>query len=253
MAPSHDGMLADQLVKAQGLTVKARHDPHWLLASLPWHAVSDGPFPGHGCASDRETAVTIAAMESVERESQFGKRHVDVVTIDSAAALGDCAVDVRTFGLYSDEQYRRWGTELSPFSPSRPVAWVAATRLRDSREVLVPLEMVHPRAATPGPPLAFETSSGTAAGFSPDAALASALCEAVERDAALLWWYARTMTTHLDLSESAGIVEDLRMLTTARFVVVPRLLSTITGLSVVMLIVLRGAQSAIGFGCALTL
>lgn len=247
-----DATQPDDLAAGFGLTVTAHHDPDWALQRSAWTAEASGAgvLPGHGSGPDRAFAATIAVMESVERASQFGQTHTPVVTVDSAAALGSAAVHVPSLGLYAEEQYRRWGSDLARYSENAPVAWVAGTRLRDSREILVPLEAIHPRAPTPGPPLVFETSSGTAAGTTQGGATASALCEAVERDACLRWWYTRTPTVGVELSASTTTAEDLERVAALGFVVVVRRLSAKAALPVVMAAALRGHQAVLGVGCA---
>jgi ribosomal protein S12 methylthiotransferase accessory factor len=55
----------------------------------------------------------------------------------------------------------------------------------------------------PGPPPPFRLSTGCAAGTTRDAARLNALLEAVERDAAALWWRARRPARALDLGVPA--------------------------------------------------
>ncbi len=244
--------LVGHLLAALGVTITARHDPEGPIAGGSWTATSEGAetIAGHGCGPDRTSAVLIALMESLERTSQFGAQATPVATVDSATALGPRAVHVPDLGLYTPEQYRRWPADFAPFDDRAPVAWVRGRRLNDGSEVLVPIEAVHPHAPTPGTRVVLETSSGTAAGTDPQSALAAALCEAVERDACLRWWHTRPSTTTLDLSSSADLGLAQERLAATGFVLVARLLPSVTGLPVVMVVALRGAEAAIGAGCA---
>jgi ribosomal protein S12 methylthiotransferase accessory factor len=74
-------------------------------------------------------------------------------------------------------------------SPDAELSWYRATRLIDSREVLLPADLCLRRPSAQQevkPP--FPLGTGSAAGRSWDAAALHGLLELIERDAASLWW-----------------------------------------------------------------
>ncbi|MPQ96991.1 hypothetical protein GB931_03440 [Modestobacter sp. I12A-02628] len=76
----------------------------------------------------------------------------------------------------------------SDYTPDRPLQWLPMTRLRDGEQVLVPAELVAstpddlPGAPPPGGWLTTPISNGQGAHTDPDAAVAHALLEMLQRD-----------------------------------------------------------------------
>jgi ribosomal protein S12 methylthiotransferase accessory factor len=88
---------------------------------------------------------------------------------------------------------------------------------------LVPCEFIYPNACLGRrPPLVCETSSGTAAHLDQPRARLAALCEVVERDAAMLLWYRQPPTATLTSKDISNpeITEDLERLRSLGYVVV---------------------------------
>ena len=71
--------------------------------------------------------------------------------------------------------------------PEREIAWVAGRRLRDGREILIPLERVGMSGVRDDLPLLCQHTNGLASGNDRDEASFHGLCELIERDAATLW------------------------------------------------------------------
>ena len=111
----------------------------------------------------------------------------------------------------------------------------------------MPLELVHPAARIAEAPLAADTSSGTAAHSNRQAAVVMAVCEAVERDAALLWWHRRTRAPVVsDLAGSAAAAAE-RLRAAGHVLVVCRLDQDVT-VPTFLAIALRGRRAALGLG-----
>ncbi|MEV3859224.1 YcaO-like family protein [Streptomyces sp. NPDC050095] len=134
------------------------------------------------------------------------------------------ALDPADLPLYTPRQYATAGFPFLPFTADSPVHWVEARSLTRDAPVHVPAFLVYsawrqmPRPR-PEPPHVFPPLGGTAAGAGAGQAVAGALAEIVERDAAALWWAAAQPLPSLPLPE------DLRpLLAGARHEVDVRLL-----------------------------
>ncbi|WP_245273606.1 YcaO-like family protein [Mesorhizobium sp. WSM3224] len=92
--------------------------------------------------------------------------------------------------------------------------WVPARRIDDGRQGYLP-ETLFIRSASRG---AWATSCGCAAGITHQAALTSALLEAIERDAAAAWWRSRRggQLIGLEALASAGVLDLLARIRQAR-------------------------------------
>lgn len=201
---------------------------------------------GFGAAATAEYARNVAVMECAERWTQFAQPAPAVVR-DTFAALGDAAICPLDFGLYAASQYRRPGFPFAPFDERVPLEWVAATDVHTGEERLVSLEFMHPNAVRGRPRLMAETSSGTAIDLDARTATEAALCEAVERDAVLLFWHRRPRTRVEPLSAlPAGPRAELAAARrSGRVVVVCRLASDIA-LPAYLVLALRGTAVACG-------
>ncbi|MET7736967.1 YcaO-like family protein [Streptomyces sp. NPDC005402] len=132
------------------------------------------------------------------------------------------ALDPRRLILYSARQYATPGFPFRPFGPDSPAHWLEARSVTRGTPVLVPAFLVHsawphmPRPL-PEPLYAFPAVGGVAAGPTEDFALTSGLEEAIERDAAAVWWANAHPSPALPadarlrrLSEGAGRAFDVR-------------------------------------------
>ncbi|MGI5148109.1 YcaO-like family protein [Plantactinospora sp. CA-294935] len=163
-------------------------------------AVGGQVVDGFGAAPTPAHARLVAALECAERWAQFG-RCAASVTRDSYAGLGDVALYPPDLGLYAPAQYRQPGFGLAAFDARAPLEWLPVADLVTGARRLVPVEFVHPRAPLGRPALVAETSSGSAAHTEPGRARLAALCEVVERDAAMLLWHRRPAAPVVPLGE----------------------------------------------------
>ena len=187
-------------------------------------------------------------MECAERWAQFGRTTKPVVR-DCAAALGSVALDPRVFGLYASHQYERPDSDLVPFDPQAPWDWLSVEDVATGAQRLVPVEFVHPRARRQRPQLVAETSSGTAISFDAGHAVEAAICEVVERDAAMLLWYRRPQVPVLSLGHlPAAVAPDLRAITAAGFVTLIARIDIDVAVPTFLVLALKGARFSYGLG-----
>lgn len=205
-------------------------------ASATWHGWATGEEP--------ETAADLATIECAERWAQFEGADLLVVR-GTIRELAHPVVNPVDFGLYSEAQYVRFGSRFARFDPDQPRSWVTVVCLDDGSQRLVPLELVRPGAKMVEPPLAAETSSGTAAHTDRHSAVTAAACEVVERDAAMLWWHRRTSAPLVtDWPDSAATA--LTCLRANGFVVVAARLDQDIAVPTCLAIAFRGRQVALG-------
>lgn len=204
---------------------------------------------GTAAGDTPEIAQHRALMEAFERTTQF-----DRVPPGLFIARGNdltCAVDASRWGLYADAQYARPGFPCARYDSAERRAWVAVRDVANGASRAVPSEFVFPRSAV-AHPLVRETSSGTAAAASHEAALETALCELVERDAIMRFWYRHTRA-HLmppTLLDDAGAREDIDGLAERGFVVTIIQLAAAVALPVVAVVAERADGFAFGSAAA---
>jgi ribosomal protein S12 methylthiotransferase accessory factor len=164
-------------------------------------------IPGTGgTALTREVALAKAIGESVERYcGEFC--HPDSITVSPFRDIRACAIDAARFALFHPTQY---GPRF-PFqaaSQDAATSWTPARSLTDGRDVLVPAAMVHVSASGgDGEPLTDVTPvSGYACGNSYEEAVLSGICEVVERDAFMIFWYNRLALPGFDLRAAGSPV-----------------------------------------------
>jgi ribosomal protein S12 methylthiotransferase accessory factor len=115
-------------------------------------------------------------------------------SFDELTRGGARAVDPRELVLFSDEQYANPRFPFIPFARDTRTHWVRGNSLVDGGEIFVPaslafvnwnsgLSLYSPRTNPAYYP-------GIAAAATREAALANAVEEVVERDAAMVWWWS---------------------------------------------------------------
>ncbi|NDU71191.1 TOMM precursor leader peptide-binding protein [Actinomadura sp. DSM 109109] len=196
-----------------GLIRSVRHSAHGLFptATAPVGLrVSEQEEIGFGRQTSYLAAEVTAIAEALERlgGSQPGGRRTAVRT--TLRKLDGQAVDPRSFGLHSPEQYAEPGFPFSEFSDDLELPWVWAWSLRDARPVLVPECLAYYEILyrpTGYPALAYEISNGCALGGSLTEAALHGIFEVAERDAFLMTWYARRrpVELRLDPRKDAGL------------------------------------------------
>lgn len=168
-----------------------------LTAALP-HVVTSGGgdlreeiVGGSGTHVEFATAWVKAMVEAAERYATMVFEPDDFI-IASARELGTRALDLDRIPRCSAREYADPRCPLRPLRPDEPMRWVRGVSLMTRREVLVPAIMTH-LYLQPGENERFwvPISTGVAAHTDLAAALVSALCEAVERDATALTWLTR--------------------------------------------------------------
>ena len=132
--------------------------------------------------------------------------------------------------------------------------WVAGRRMPDGRPVLLPADLCLRRARGPaGSAPLVNVGTGCAAGPTIEAATISALLEAIERDAAALWWAGGRPPRPLSLEAGAAVgaeafLAQLRGGVTTRH---SRLLDITTDLGVPCVAAVSLALDGSGFACGL--
>jgi ribosomal protein S12 methylthiotransferase accessory factor len=203
---------------------------------------------GFGAAPEPEQARLVAVMECAERWAQFGRSDAPAVH-DSYAALAGPAVCPLDFGLYAPFQYRQPDFGLAGFDERALLEWVQVTDVATGERRLVPVEFVYPRAPLSRAPLVAETSSGSAAHTDPGRATVAALCEVVERDAAMVLWYRRPLSPVLPVrSLPDPVAGDLAGVSRAGFVVSAARIDHDVAVPTFLVIALRGRSFGYGLG-----
>jgi ribosomal protein S12 methylthiotransferase accessory factor len=157
-------------------------------------------IPGTGgTALTQQHALVKAIGESVER---YCGEFYDPASIvfSSSRKLGESCIPARRFILFHAMQYDR-SFPFRTVSDDDVIGWVEAYSLTREQKVLVPARMVHFSYNPAGKEPLFEMSpvSGYACGSSVEEAVLSGICEVVERDAFMLFWYNWLPVPSLDL------------------------------------------------------
>ena len=143
---------------------------------------------------DEESARTAAIAECIER---YCGNWVDEATLVERShrelvARGEHAVDPERLTLHSAAQHGAAGFPFVPFTRELRVHWIRGECLTCDRPAWIPASLVHVNwyvgRHAADPPTNYAMFSGIAAGATWDAALASGLEEAIERDATMIWW-----------------------------------------------------------------
>ncbi len=190
-----------------------------------------------------------AIMECLERLAQFGTEPENV-RVATAESLGEAAISPNAFGLYSDAQYAAPGFPFAPYSKKAPLEWVEVIEVGTEQPRFIPVEFVYPRAKQHRQLLVAETSTGTAAHTSRDAACLAAFCELVERDSLLMFWHRQPPTALISIDSPANpAAHDLEVIRSKGFVVVLCELNYDLGIPCVLALAMKGGRLAAGAGC----
>jgi ribosomal protein S12 methylthiotransferase accessory factor len=195
-----DVLLKDYLDTRSGLFNANLHDlvsPFaGVCVNLPSFLAGDVVTAGrsHSYAESELTAV----LEGLERYCGMIPRGKRSVVRDSYNRLAAQALDPRTTGLYSKEQYELPDFPFEPFDPDRPIDWVWGYSFLQECPLLVPESLAYYSSGF-GESFVQEGSNGCALGGSLEEALFHGLLEVVERDSFLIAWYARLPLPRLDI------------------------------------------------------
>lgn len=137
----------------------------------------------------RDQAIAGAIGEAVERYSAAYVPTEEVV-LASHASLGPDAVAPSSLVMYDESQYADPDFPYRPVHPEDSVGWVTGYSLRRHRPVYVPAFAVYQpyRGTEDEEPVVQQVTTGLACGNTPEEAILAAVCEIVERDAAMLMW-----------------------------------------------------------------
>ena len=248
--------LAARAAARRGLVVKERRVDRRPLGSVRFvaRAATDGLSPlvaGYGSGT-REQARVVAVMECLERQAQFREDVPSADAVASAQELEPDAISPAAFGLYDRAQYAAPTFPCAPFVPSAPLEWVEVEEVEDGTPRLVPIEFVYPNVPLPRRRLACETSSGCAAHIGSAQATLAAVCELIERDAAMLFWYRQPETALLTIDglAAAGVADKVDGLRRLGYVVAVGDLDYDLGIPCFLALALQGNRFAYGLGCA---
>jgi ribosomal protein S12 methylthiotransferase accessory factor len=138
---------------------------------------------------NRDQAIAGAIGEAVERYSAAFVPYEQLV-IGSYSSVADNAVSPRSLTLYGDDQYERADFGYKPFDDEHPIGWVTGYSLTRGRPLLVPAFAVYQpyRSRIGESPVVQQITTGLACGSTLEEAILSAICEVIERDAAMLMW-----------------------------------------------------------------
>jgi len=157
-----------------------------------------------------EEAAMGAIGECIERYCCAVYDH-DELTYASQRELGDTAIGMDRFALYSQRQQAHPDFPLSAWQPELPIHWVQGEVLGsgESRRVPACLAYIpyvhHPDESRTRDLLALAVSSGQACHSDPAAALLSGLCEVVERDAFMITWLKRLAVPRIEWEHDAEL------------------------------------------------
>jgi ribosomal protein S12 methylthiotransferase accessory factor len=211
-------LIRDYYDSRTGLLTSKLHDLASPFATvhmkLPSFALGDQIAGGrsHSYAASELTAI----LEGLERFCGQTPRGGRYVVSDSLNRLRRMALDPRSVGLYSAEQYALPDFPYEPFDPDSPLDWVWGYSLTRERPILVPESLAY-YSSYWGGGVVQEGSNGCALGGSVEEAILYGMLEIVERDSFLMSWYGKLPVARLDPA-SAEDPELLLMLETVRAV-----------------------------------
>ena len=211
--------------------------------------------PGHEDEGPVSTAGSgLAFAQAFERCVGEGAEFLS--QIEAADDIVDCGhpADV-PHGLESDalSAMQAMLPQANGRNPSA-LDWVAGRRLGDARPVLLPADLCLRRMrAANGPAPLVSVGTGCAAGPTIEAATISALLEAIERDAAALWWSGGRPACPLSLEAgaAAGAEAFLAQLRGGMATRHSRLLDITTDLGVPSIAAVSMDPGGGGFACGL--
>jgi ribosomal protein S12 methylthiotransferase accessory factor len=150
-----------------------------------------GGTTGGGCGFDHNAAAGKALAEALERYSLCVYDPQKFIWGSFQELERRSAVDPRKFACFSEKQFKdRSYFKDHYFDAQTRFQWTHAQSLFDSQRYLVPAQLVFmPYERGEGEPIIRQTTTnGAAAGSSWEMAAYNALCEAIERDAFMIFW-----------------------------------------------------------------
>ena len=168
---------------------------------------------GSGVGADADEALTRALAEALERHSLSLWNPREIVHASFKEMKHKGAVDPRRFNFFSKNQTEGNLFSKSRVSDDRSIGWVRARSFVEGKRCFVPAQLVYifyENEHAQEPLFWDTTTSGSAAGSSFEEAACRAICEAIERDAFLIFWLNTLAPPHIDL-DSIDIPQAKKM------------------------------------------
>lgn len=200
-----------------GATLRSARGARFVCAAADLtgeHVLRDQPKPRQGFyhlgggGLFFEEAIIRALGETCERYGQFvsGTKAAPSyrwATYGEMLASDDRVVDLRGFGMYSEQQYALKGFPFKPFSDRDHLTWVRATSLVTGQPTWVPAQLIlvgyTVKAALGEPWLNAAVTTGGAAHVRPELTLRNGLLELLQIDAAMGHWYSPSTAPRIRL------------------------------------------------------
>jgi len=182
---------------------------HLFTASLENHSseriVAITHLGGSGASLQKERAMWKALCESMERYcAVFGVQEKPIIKT-SYRAIKHKAINPNEIVSFSEEQKRLELYQKSRFNDDTAFSWVGGFSLDTGNDVFIPAQVVSLRGTYQDEEnvIKLPISTGQAGGFSLEEAIYAGLCEAIERDAFMIYWLNRLTPTRIDTSSIA--------------------------------------------------
>lgn len=162
---------------------------------------SNEPLGGAGADVDPELAWIRTVVEGAERYANMVYTEDDFV-VASANELGEEALDLDTMPRCSEREYSDPRCAFVRPDKNARMRWVRGYSLINRKEIYVPAVCVYLYLDLwPSEYIWPMISTGTAAHTSAVAALNSAICEVIERDAIAMTWLSRLPLPEIEIEE----------------------------------------------------
>ncbi len=163
--------------------------------------VMEEPLGGAGADIDTELAWLRAVMEGAERYANMAYS-TDEFIVASANELGAAAIDLDRLARCSERELAVAGCPFIAPDKSLPIRWTRGWSLTRRCERFVPAVTTHLYLNTSRTERFWQQiSTGVAAHVRPAAAMISAICEVIERDAIAMTWLARLPLPRITLTQ----------------------------------------------------
>lgn len=176
-----------------------------VIVNLPLMQGDEGTA---GRTHSYEISELTAILEGLERYCGLSPRGKKTVIHDSYNHIKDMAIDPKSVGTHSKEQYGMNGFPFNQFDSNREMDWVWGYSLMKEKPILIP-ELLSYYSMGCGQGYIYETSNGCALGGSLEEAIFYGILEVVERDSFLLTWYAKMALPRIDPASAKDQELDL--------------------------------------------
>ncbi|MFD8722629.1 YcaO-like family protein [Streptomyces sp. NPDC059629] len=153
---------------------------------------------GTGRSTEADRAWRISVIETLERLANYAAR--EEFPVSDAASL-PTALDLDEVPRCSALELASEGCKLVLPDKNAPIRWTEGVRVATGERVHIPAVMTRlGLPPLPGERFWAQISTGVAAGGSYEAALASGICEVIERDMISVTWHQRLALPRMDPS-----------------------------------------------------